>query len=1111
MKLRTRKFLAGLLSLGLLLQAASPLSALAADSSSAAHTLTVTVGSEAYTLTSDGTGVITPEDWPSGYPAVSYNDGFVFDGGFNGDVILNGRENVTIKGASYAVNGSLNATVNDLTVTKNRSYGDTIAAIRGAATINCTGDVNISGNLNYGDISTVNQAVSGKLTVSNAQNVSIDGILNGGADITCDTLKLNCGNGSTVRGTLTVRNAQKIQATAYAIYGVIGDRGEAGKLVLDGCTGAVTLCNTYGYKAVQAGTVEVENLPTGYVARYYAGPSEAESTRTENANDCARYSYFRIEYVNPSNKTLTLTNAEAYTDEGCTKKLINATSVNGTSTYHVEEGKTVYVKAVAPGEHYHFTGWTEDNSKDEVLTLNITDDMTLTANWAEMHRIYIDGTPYKGTYDAEYFAPGKTVAIKAAAPERDTLDIGYVFGKWEKAENSADFTYGTIAGQQCNEKTDLTYIVMPAGDVRLKTSWIKYYSLTTVKCNTDSTLLSHPAGEEITITADETIMDDAGSTRKLSEIVVAPKEGYTGEEIKATGSDGTYTFIMPAYPAVVTAKYEEEAVKTTHTLTLTNAEAYDGETKLVGTDSEDGTTTYTVENGKELKIKAVAPDNVSQWKFDGWEGRGETDEEINVTVNENMALTANWKKVTDQVTNYGIKVTMGNNSPIEVTSENCGKILGDDYTDGELTYNPGTRTLTGKGSFGKMNVEITGTLKDNVDVVLSNAADATVVNGSLTVTGAKDVKVTGDTSSRLINGGAEIDCAGELFLENKGTGNVVGIEDSQNLVVDRANSVKIHSVGMGGSDPTYAVNAKAIIKCTGGDVNITSDEGRAIWDPVEITGANNVNITADGRAIWDSRDGEGSSISCSGKVEITSETAAALFAGDLKITGATDVTISGKRDRAATVGGNVTITCSGDVVLENKGSGKAVSGELKYTPDPSTKSYEIKAGTDAGDAASKEPVATKEEGGMFAGTVDASYISITAVGTPPVVPGDDDFTGGDSSAGGAVAAVIVGGAAVWGGYEIATRVILHNILPEGAEIPANRGQLALLVWNTAGRPEPVNTPAFADVADADTAKAAQWCVEQGLMDAKSESTFKPEGWMPKFKTIEVWEKAFPKQ
>ena len=116
-----------------------------------------------------------------------------------------------------------------------------------------------------------------------------------------------------------------------------------------------------------------------------------------------------------------------------------------------------------------------------------------------------------------------------------------------------------------------------------------------------------------------------------------------------------------------------------------------------------------------------------------------------------------------------------------------------------------------------------------------------------------------------------------------------------------------------------------------------------------------------------------------------------------------------------------------------------------------------------------------------------------------------------NDAGGAVAAVLVGGAAVLGGYEIATRVILHNILPEGTAIPANRGQLALLVWNNAGRPEPAAQPAFADMDDADMAKAAQWCVEQGIMEAKTTETFKPEGWTPKLKVIEVWNKAFPKQ
>ena len=934
MKLRTRKFLAGLLSLGLLLQAASPLSALAAEGGSAAHTLTVAVGNTTYNLTANGGTVSSDETWPLGYPAVSYDDGFAFEGGFNGDVILNGGENVTIKGESYAVNGSLNATVNDLTVTKSDSGTD--AAIRGEATITSAGDVRISGNLDYNNISLVNQAVEGKLTVNSAQDVSIDGILNGGADINCQTLSLNCGNGSTVSGTLTVHNAQKIQATAFAIYGVIGDRGKAGKLVLDHCTGAVTLCNTYGsYEAVQAGTVEVRNLPTGYVARYYAGSSEAESTETQDANDCARYSYFRIEYVNPSNKTLTLTNAKAYTDAEYTTELINATSANGTSTYHVDEGKTVYVKAVAPGEgQWKFGGWIDREETSEKITVTVTEDMTLTAKWVE---------------------------------------------------------------------------------------------------------------------------------------------------------------------------------RTTHTLTLKYAEAYEGETKLVGTAGENGTTTYTVENGKELTIKAVAPDETQQWMFKGWTGSNKTDKEINVTVHENMALTAKWVVETPEPDEgeevpYGITVTIGNNPPIEVTSENCGHILG--VGNDKLTYDPDTHTLTGTGSFGKMKVEITDDLEDKVDVVLSNANGA-VVNGSLTVTGAQDVKVTGVSSTALITGDATITCAGDILMDNTGSGNVLGYGDHGNLDVQSAQNVTIHGEGRTGTDEdgnNYTIYGRAEIECSG-NVEITSQNGGAVWDPVVITKADNVTITAAQRAVWDSRSYLDSSINCSGEVKITSKTAAALHDGKLTINGATDVTISGNRNDGATVGGNVTITCSGPVVLENTGGGNAVSGELKYTPTH-TQKYEIKTGTTAESA---EVVYPGESGTGYTGAFNDPYINIAPASSGDTTPDDTGTVDSDSGAGGAVAAVLVGGAAVWGGYEITTRVILHNILPEGAEIPANRGQLALLVWNTAGRPEPVNTPAFADVADADTAKAAQWCVEQGIMDAKSESTFKPEGWMPKFKTIEVWERAFPKQ
>ena len=141
-----------------------------------------------------------------------------------------------------------------------------------------------------------------------------------------------------------------------------------------------------------------------------------------------------------------------------------------------------------------------------------------------------------------------------------------------------------------------------------------------------------------------------------------------------------------------------------------------------------------------------------------------------------------------------------------------------------------------------------------------------------------------------------------------------------------------------------------------------------------------------------------------------------------------------------------------------------------------------------------------------------AHWSASAVAGPDE-PIDEDFgvePAPMDTTGGTIAAVAVGGAAIWGGYEIATRVILHNLLPEGAAIPANRGQLALLVWNTAGRPEPAAQPAFADITDAEQAKAAQWCVEQGLLDAR-EGKFESDGWMPKFKTIEIWNKAFPKK
>lgn len=129
---------------------------------------------------------------------------------------------------------------------------------------------------------------------------------------------------------------------------------------------------------------------------------------------------------------------------------------------------------------------------------------------------------------------------------------------------------------------------------------------------------------------------------------------------------------------------------------------------------------------------------------------------------------------------------------------------------------------------------------------------------------------------------------------------------------------------------------------------------------------------------------------------------------------------------------------------------------------------------------------------------------------PDPVPDEPVIDGGDGSGFGAVLAVAGGaavvGAAGFGIYELATRAILKDLLPEGAAIPATRGELALLLWQNAGRPEPAALPAFADTADTETAKAAQWCTEQGLLTAE-DGAFHPEQKVTKYRVIRVWKQA----
>ena len=130
-------------------------------------------------------------------------------------------------------------------------------------------------------------------------------------------------------------------------------------------------------------------------------------------------------------------------------------------------------------------------------------------------------------------------------------------------------------------------------------------------------------------------------------------------------------------------------------------------------------------------------------------------------------------------------------------------------------------------------------------------------------------------------------------------------------------------------------------------------------------------------------------------------------------------------------------------------------------------------------------------------------------GTGTVTPPSGGSTGGDG--GGGAAIIMVAGAAVagvvgYGVYNYVSGQKLQALLPEGVAAPENRAQTALLLWNTAGRPEPAEAPAFADVADPDTAKAAQWCVEQGLMKRRLNGKFAPDSSIPAYQVLNAYRK-----
>lgn len=458
------------------------------------------------------------------------------------------------------------------------------------------------------------------------------------------------------------------------------------------------------------------------------------------------------------------------------------------------------------------------------------------------------------------------------------------------------------------------------------------------------------------------------------------------------------------------------------------------------------------------------------------------------------------------------------------------------YEDGSVSWKNGQDPWNGavdvKYDAEAKTFVFTGTLselaesnEDRVTMICSDKEDSILINGNVSAatlsigigtdtSGAKDLTIQSNSSEPAVREVITLNCFGDVSITNP-SGAITG---------------------------NHAYNSG--VYCYGASQNFT------------ITGNSTDPLTGDGLRLY-------------AKKSVTVENLSSPVVGSslsVEDRGSTAVKITGNSSK----GLMQSTTASADIsaanlTMENK-SGPV--GSVKFTRTDTTSDYRILIGKNADNI----PSQTAMTGSTFDQTVEEAYLCIEP-GTPhehtagtewksdetghwntcttcdedvqlnkaphdfgedgnaktcavcgyanpnykepepdtPDTPDVPDDTGDSGSAVGAVVAgAAIGGTALFVGYEVITDAILSNLLPKGADTPVNRGQLAWLIWGTKGAPEPEHQPAFTDVSDPEMAKAAQWCVEQGLMDAKSGTTFAPNGWTPKFRVIETWNRAFPK-
>lgn len=650
------------------------------------------------------------------------------------------------------------------------------------------------------------------------------------------------------------------------------------------------------------------------------------------------------------------------------------------------------------------------------------------------------------TYGTAYDAD-HNVVNEAAAGDKITVEA-------DEAKPDQIFTGWTATGVELDEKQNTSFD-MPNGPVTLKAnySYVHDQKVTVkygIEDDADFDTTIYTPGNPVEITA---------KSRRSEDLVFDRWEVEQGTGVQLADEKAESTsFTMPesAVEIVLVAHYEQ-----LHKITINDGTATGD--KLL--EMADGKSVGAVK-GAEITIKAAVKDNQV---FDSWtveQGdvtlKDDTSEKTTFTMGEEeVVITANYKNL-HKITVHG------------------------DTGDEELDY---TKII--------QNVKEGAEQEITANEIEGKRFDHWVVN-------SENLTLTDDTANPLVIDAmpnSDLDLTAkyvDLYALTVDNGTAY---DKDNHIADEAaagDSITVEADKLTGLESFVGWKLKVgtITKITvdGVEMEVSTDDDGYLLD------ADGNKITAESFTFT----------MPAGKVELQAVTSIPAYPMSFPVKILEGVAAGD----TITTGGTVTV--DGEPVQYTVKPGQTVK-ITAYAPDESVYPgmvfdyWEIKSNV--------EVILDNANSESTTFTMPKGYVILTphwkssAVVVNPEEPFDPGFVvepEAPADGSGAVIGVAAAGAAIWGGYEITTRVILNDLLPEGAAIPTNRGELAMLIWTQKGKPEPAAEPAFTDVSDTELAKAAQWCVEQGLLTAE-DGKFEPDGRTPKWRVIQVWNQAFPKK